>query len=250
MLNGLFTSATAMDAFSTSLDNTSNNLANINTTAFKRSTVNFADLVYQGDLGNQIGSGTRVASITPTGITDGVINKTGRDQDVAINGNGFLVVQSPDGNFHYTRDGALTRDANGMLVTSSGNTVQPPIQIPMDTLSMSIATDGTVSVLTSSAPGVTKVLGQIQLANFVNPEGLSIMPGNLYDESIASGPPAIGSPGTDGLGSIQQYALEMSNVDVSTELASMVTTQQAFAANSKVVGTTNQMLQSAMSLIQ
>ena len=250
MLNGLFTSATAMDAFSTALDNTSNNMANVNTTAFKRTNLNFADLVYQGDLNQQVGTGVRVASITPGGFKTGTLNKTGRENDVAINGSGFLVVQTSDGTFHYSRDGALSRDSNGTLVTNAGNIVQPPIQIPSDTISTSIAPDGTVSVLTSSSPGVTKVLGQIQLANFPNPEGLMIEPGNLYAESVSSGPPSIGTPGTSGLGTLQQYTLEMSNVDVSTELTSMVTTQQAFAANSKVVNTSSQMLQSAMALVQ
>lgn len=250
MLNGLYSSATALDAFSTSLGNTSNNLANVNTTAYKRSVVNFADLVYHGDLGNQIGTGVRVTSAGPASYAQGTTSRTGRENDVAISGNGFFVIQTPDGNFHYSRDGSLNRDANGMLVTNAGYIVQPPIQIPTDTLSTSISNDGTVSVITSSAPGVTLVLGQIQLANFMNPEGLRIEPGNLLAESVASGPPAIGTPGTEGRGQLQQFTLEQSNVDVSQELATMVLTQQAFAANSKVVNTSSQILESALGMIR
>ena len=249
MLTGLFTSANALSSFQTSMDNTSNNLANINTTAFKKSTVSFQDLMYTGSLNQQVGNGVKVAAVGTRGFGQGTITKTGRDTDIAINGKGFLIVQIPDGTFQYTRDGSLSRDANGRLVTNAGYIVQPPITIPADTLSTSIALDGTVTVMTSSAPNVPKVIGQIQLAGFTNQEGLKIEAGNLYSETAASGPPLIATPGTSALGQLQQSNLEQSNVNLSSELTTMVTTQQAYAANSKVINTTTQMISSALALI-
>lgn len=249
MLTGLFSSQTALNAFQTSLNNTSNNLANVNTTAFKSGVVGFQDLVSNGQLNKQLGSGVKVAAVSPRDFKQGPINKTGRDLDVAISGTGFMIVQVSDGTFMYTRDGALNRDASGRLVTNAGNVIQPPITIPNDTISTSIANDGTVTVITSSAPGTHKVVGQIQMAQFQNQEGLRVEPGNLYSETAASGSAVIGTPGTGGLGQIQQNALEQSNVDVSTELTTMVVTQQAFAANSKAINSANQLLVSALSLI-
>ena len=249
MLSGLSTSSNALTAFQTSLDNTSNNLANVNTTGFKRSVVNFQDLVYTGMQNLQVGTGSKVGSITPKGFAQGTITATGRNTDVALNGTGFLVVQMPDGSFQYTRDGSFSQDATGRLVTSQGYLVQPPITFPSDTTSITIGPDGTVTVNRSSAPNAPKVLGQLQVASFVNQEGLMIQPGNLYSETSASGPPTLGTAGSNGLGQIQQGSLEQSNVDLTTELTSLVSTQQAYVANSKAVTTANQMLTSSLALI-
>ena len=250
MLTSLFTASTALDAYQTSLDNTSNNLANINTTAFKSSSINFQDLFYSGPNMGQTGHGISVAEISPKGFSQGQTVPTQRDNDLAINGQGFFMVQLTDGQIQYTRDGSFHRDPGGRMVTNEGYVVLPPITIPANTLSTNIAMDGTVSVITSNGSGVPKVIGQIQLAEFGNQEGLRIEPGNLYSETPNSGPPIIGTPGTLGLGKVQQFALEQSNVDVTTELTKMVTTQQAFSANSKVVNASSQMITSALSLIQ
>lgn len=250
MLTGLSTASNAMNAFQTQLDNTANNLANMNTTAFKRNVVSFQDFVYGGLGNNQVGTGVRVASVGPLGFAQGTVTPTGRDTDVAINGKGFLVVALPNGAIQYTRDGSLHRDSTGRLVTNDGNILQPPITIPADTLTTTITADGSVMVVTSSAPSVPKVIGQIQLASFVNQEGLKQEAGNLYSETIASGPATIGTPGAAGLGQLEGASLEQSNVDVTTELTSLVTSQQAYVANSKVITTTNQMLTSTMGLIQ
>ena len=169
---------------------------------------------------------------------------------MAINGKGFLAVQVADGTTKYTRDGSLHRDSTGRLVTNAGNIVQPPITIPSNTTSITIGTDGTVQVTTGSAPGVPKTVGQIQLARFPNQEGLLIEAGNLYSESAASGAPTLGSPGSTGFGELQQRNLEQSNVDVTSELVAIVTAQQAYGANSKVVNTANQLLTSALSIIR
>jgi flagellar basal-body rod protein FlgG len=249
MLSGLYTSANAMSAFQTSLDNTANNLANVNTTSFKRNVVGFEDLTYTGNPGYQVGNGVRIGSITPRGFAQGTLTTTGNPTDVAITGTGFLIVQLPDGSTQYTRDGSLSISGTGQLVTSEGYIVQPAITIPANTISTSIGSDGTVTVLTSSAPNTPKTLGQIQLASFINQEGLYQQPNNLYSQSAASGPPTIGTPGTNNLGTLQSGSLEQSNVDVTTELTNLVTTQQAYTANSKVIGTTNQMVGSALSIV-
>ena len=249
MLTGLYASASAMNAFQTSLNNTANNLANIQTTAFKRSVVDFEGLSYAGNPGYQSGNGVRVSSISPRGFAQGTITATGNELDVAINGRGFLVVQNQNGTTQFTRDGSLSVDATGRLVTNDGLVVQPPITIPPNTLSTSIASDGTVTVLTSSSPTTPKTIGQLQLASFVNQEGLQIEAGNLYSQSAESGPPTIGTPGVGELGTLKSGSLEQSNTDVTTELTNLVTTQQAYTANSKVIGTTTQMVTSALSVV-
>ncbi len=250
MLTGLSTATTALGSFQTSLSNIANNLANVETTAFKSSVVGFQDLVYSGPAGLQVGNGVKVGSISPKGFTQGTINSTGRDTDLAIQGKGFFAVQLPNGTIKYTRDGSFTKGANGRLVTSAGNILQPQITIPIDALATTISPNGTVSIVTSSAPNTPKVIGQIQTVSFENQEGLLIEAGNLYSETLSSGPPNSGTPGTGILGSIKQSSLEQSNVDTTTELTSMVTAQQGYSANSKVINTTNQMLVSALGLIR
>lgn len=246
MLSAILASSNSMGAFQSSLNNTSNNIANMNTTAFKRNTVQFSDLI-SGDA-KQVPAGAQVGRIIPRGFAQGPITSTNREQDVAINGRGFFVVQTAEGTFKYTRDGAFVRNSGGQLTTAAGDVVQPPITIPADTITMSIATDGTVQVTTTSSRGVTQTLGQIQLANFQNQELLKPESGNLWVETEGSGPPTISTPGTSGAGTLKQSCLEQSNVDLTTELTNLVTTQQAFSANSKAVNTMMTMVGSGLSL--
>lgn len=249
MFTGMSTAATALDAFQTSVEATSNNLANVNTTAFKRSMVNFQDLVYNGPVNLQVGNGVKVSEISTRDFKQGGEVSTGRDLDVYISGNGFFTVQQPDGTTKFTRDGSLQKDALGRLVTNNGNIVQPPITFPADTISTSISSDGVVSVVTGSAPGQIKVLGQIQLTSFPNPAGLSQEAGNLFSETPASGTPTTGIPGTNGLGTVKQKSLEDSNVDMTAEMTQLVTSQRAYDANSRVLTTSYQMVGSALDMI-
>jgi flagellar basal-body rod protein FlgG len=250
MLAGLFSSASALDAFQTSLETTSNNLANINTTAFKRSTVSFQDLMPQGSLNQQVGQGVRVSAISQGDMQQGPIQKTGNDLDLSILGNGFFAVQTPSGQIQYSRDGSFRTDALNRLVDGSGNILQPPMTLPADTISTTISAQGVVSVVTSSAPTSVTVLGHITLAGFSNPAGLQVNAGNLYSETPASGPPTIAAAGSNGLGTIQQGALEQSNVDMTSEMASLVTAQQAFNVNSQAVKTADQIVSSSLNLVQ
>lgn len=248
MLRGLFSAANALQAFQTALDTSSNNLANVNTTAFKRSTVSFQDLIYFGPTNRQVGNGVRVAATTRD-FTEGPAVSTGNELDLLIDGNGFFAVQISNGQLQYTRDGALHIDGLGRLVTDEGFFIQPPITLPADTISINVATDGVVSVLTGSSPSIPIVVGQLQLGRFINPQGLRSEMGNRFSETSDSGPPITGIPGTNALGSIQQKILEHSNVDVASELIQLTTATRAYEVNARVLRTTNQLLQSSLDLV-
>jgi flagellar basal-body rod protein FlgG len=255
MIRSLWIAKTGLEGQQTALDVISNNLANVNTNGFKRGRAVFQDLMYQtlrqpgaqvGDAtqlpsGLQLGTGTRVAA-TERLHTEGNLTNTGADMDVAIQGRGFLQVQLPDGTDAYTRDGSLQTDQNGQLTTAGGYVVQPPINVPENALTITIGKDGTVSVTQPAAPGINVQIGQLQLANFVNPTGLQSVGDNLYLETDSSGAPNIGQPGVDGLGTILQNYVETSNVNVAEELVNMITTQRAYEMNSKAVETSDQML--------
>lgn len=255
MFRSLWIAKTGLEGQQTSMDVISNNLANVNTNGFKRGRAVFQDLMYQtlrqpgaqvGDAnqlpsGLQVGTGTRVAA-TERLHTEGNLTSTGADLDVAIQGAGFLQIQLPDGTDAYTRDGSLQRDQNGQLTTSGGYVVQPPINVPNNALTITIGKDGTVSVTQPAAPGVNVQIGQLQLANFINPVGLQSVGDNLYLETDASGPPNIGQPGVDGLGTMLHKYVETSNVNVAEELVNLITTQRAYEMNSKAVETSDQML--------
>ncbi|HTJ99373.1 MAG TPA: flagellar basal-body rod protein FlgG [Bordetella sp.] len=255
MLRSLWIAKTGLEGQQTSLDVISNNLANVNTNGFKRGRAVFQDLMYQtlrqpgaqvGDAnqlpsGLQLGTGTRVAA-TERLHTEGNLTNTSDPMDIAIQGQGFLNVQLPDGTDAYTRDGALQVDQNGQLTTAGGLVLQPPINVPNNALSLTIGKDGTVSVTQPAAPGTSVQIGQLQLANFINPNGLQAVGDNLYLETDASGAPNIGQPTVDGLGSIMQQYVETSNVNVAEELVNMITTQRAYEMNSKAVETSDQML--------
>ncbi len=255
MMRSLWTSKTGMEAQQFQLDVVSHNLANVSTNGFKRSHAVFEDLMYQTlrqpgansteqtqlPTGLQVGLGVRPVA-TSRMYGQGSLQQTTNSLDLAVQGNGFFQVAMPDGTTGYTRDGAFQVDAQGQLVTSEGYLVQPQITIPAAALKTSIGSDGTVTVM---LPGqaAPQTVGQIQLANFINPPGLDARGKNLFAETAASGQPSTGAPGLNGLGSIQQGFLETSNVNVVEELVQMIQTQRAYEMNSKAIQTSDQMLQ-------
>lgn len=255
MIRSLWIAKTGLDAQQTQLDVISNNLANVGTNGFKRSRAVFEDLLYQTlrqpgaqssqqtviPEGLQIGTGVRPIS-TARVHTQGNLQQTSNQFDVAINGQGFLQVQMPDGTFGYTRDGSLRMDAQGQLVTSNGFPVSPAVTIPANAQSVTIAQDGTVSV-TLQGSATPQQVGTLQLANFINAAGLQAVGQNLYVETAASGTPTSGTPGTNGLGLLSQGYVETSNVNVVEELVNMIQTQRAYEINSKAIQTSDQMLQ-------
>ncbi|HWK70739.1 flagellar basal-body rod protein FlgG [Pollutimonas sp. M17] len=255
MIRSLWIAKTGLESQQTNMDVISNNLANVNTSAFKRSRAVFEDLMYQTirqpgaqvgaanqlPSGLQIGTGVRTVA-TERIHTQGNVKETGNPMDVAIQGNGFLQVEMPDGTFAYTRDGNLQKDQNGQLVTAGGYPIQPPINIPDNALTITIARDGTVSVTQPGAAGVNVQIGQLQLSTFVNTTGLQSAGENLYVETDASGPANFAQPGLDGAGLLLQQYTETSNVNVAEELVNMITTQRAYEMNSKAIQTSDQML--------
>ena len=260
MIRSLWISKTGMDAQQTQLDVVSNNLANVNTTGFKRSRAVFEDLLYQNarepgaqssqqttlPSGLQIGTGTRVVT-TERLHTQGNLTKTGNSTDVAINGNGFFQVQMPDGTLAYTRDGNFQINAQGQLVTSSGYPVQPAVTVPQNATSLTIGKDGVVTVTTPGTVNSTQV-GTFQLANFINPAGLRSLGENLYAETEASGTANLANPGSNGVGALNQNYVETSNVNVVEEMIQMIQTQRAYEINSKAVQTADRMLEKVAQL--
>ncbi|MGZ8236669.1 MAG: flagellar basal-body rod protein FlgG [Methylobacter sp.] len=250
----LWVAKSGLDAQQTRMAVISNNLANVNTTGFKRGRAVFEDLMYQNlrqvggqstqntqlPTGLQLGTGVRTVA-TEKLHTQGNVQPTENSLDVAINGRGFLQILMPNGDINYTRDGSFKLDATGQIVTSGGLTLDPAITVPQDAESITIGTDGTVS---AKLPGAAEpsVLGQIQTANFINPTGLEAIGENLYRESAASGAPIIGTPGEAEYGTLVQGSLETSNVNVVEELVNMIETQRAYEMNSKAISTTDQML--------
>ncbi|MBW8039380.1 MAG: flagellar basal-body rod protein FlgG [Planctomycetes bacterium] len=259
MLRAFSTAATGMSAQQMMVDVTANNLANINTTGFKRSQIGFQDLLYvkmrefgtevssgvKSPGGLEVGSGVRAASTIKV-FTGGELINTGRSLDIAINGDGFLQVTMPDGNIKYTRDGSLQINANGQLVTQSGFTTVPAISISSDAVSVDIEKDGGVNVTDSS--GSQSVVGTIQLARFPNPSGLSSEGDNLLAQTEASGTPTTGTAGESGFGSIQATFLEKSNVQMVTELVNLITAQRAYEVSSRTIKAGDEMLRNAIQI--
>ncbi len=250
----LWASKTGLDAQQTRMAVVSNNLANVNTTGFKRSRAVFEDLLYQNL--RQVGAQTSQDTQYPTGMylgtgvrivateklhTQGGLTQTGGSLDLAVQGQGFFEVLMPDGSSTYTRDGSFQVNSEGQLVTASGYQVQPPVTIPDDALSITIGADGTVSVTTPGTAAPTTI-GQLQLVDFINPAGLEPRGENLYAESAASGAPQVGTPGLNGLGTLIQGSLETSNVNVVEELVNMIETQRAYEMNARAVSTVDQMV--------
>jgi flagellar basal-body rod protein FlgG len=251
----LWAAKTGLDAQQTRMAVTSNNLANVSTSGFKKGRAVFEDLLYQNV--NQVGASTSQDTLAPSGLslgtgvrvvateklfTQGNLVQTGNPLDMAIQGRGFFQVLLPDGTLGYTRDGSFQVSAEGELVTSSGYKVQPGITIPDGAQSVSVGSDGTVSVSIAGQAAPTQV-GSLQLVDFVNPAGLQARGENLLLESASSGPAQAGTPGLDGLGSLAQGSLESSNVNVVEELVNMIETQRAYEMNSKAIQTTDQMLE-------
>ncbi|MBN2590873.1 MAG: flagellar basal-body rod protein FlgG [Sedimentisphaerales bacterium] len=259
MLRAFSTAATGMTAQQMMVDIISNNLANINTTGFKRSQINFQDLVYVNmqesgtevasgvvaPTGLEIGSGVRAASTTKV-FSAGELENTGNNLDIAIGGDGFFQVVMPNGELRYTRDGALQVNGNGELVTSQGYAIEPSISGLSDAVEITIQKDGGVNVTDSS--GSQSVVGNIQLARFPNPAGLSSEGDNLLAETIASGSAITGTPGENGLGSIQSGFLEKSNVQMVKELVNLITAQRAYEINSRAIRAGDDMLRTANSI--
>lgn len=260
MLRAFSTAATGMSAQEQIVNAIANNLANVNTTGFKKSHMDFHDLMYihlkkpgtrtdetsLSPTGLEIGGGVKAASTLKV-FTAGELENTGRPMDLAILGDGFFQVTMPDGSTQYTRDGSIRIDANGSMVTSGGYMLEPSITIPPDWKSLNIGKDGTVTV--NSAGTLTEV-GQINLAKFPNPSGLSSMGGNLYAETPASGTPTTGTPGQSGIGALEQGFLEKSNVQMATELVKLITAQRAYEVNAKAIKSGNDMLQSANQILR
>ena len=250
----LWIAKTGLDAQQTQMAVVTNNLANVNTTGFKRGRAVFADLLYQtvrqpgaqssqdSQLPSGLMLGTGVRSVaTEKLFTQGNIVQTGNQLDLAVNGRGFFQILLPDGTRAYSRDGSFQLSANGELVNSNGYALDPGITIPEQTQSVTIGADGTVSVLVAGESSPTEV-GQLQLVDFINPAGLQPMGENLFLETAASGDPQAGTPGEDGVGTLVQGSLESSNVNVVEELVNMIETQRAYEMNSKAIATTDEML--------
>lgn len=260
MMRSLWTSASGMVGQQTNMDVISNNLANVNTTGYKKSRLDFQDLLYEvirepgasvgqgGQLptGIQIGHGVRPVA-TQKMFTTGNMQQTGNVLDVAIEGDGFFQVVRPDGSLAYTRDGAFKKDAEGRITTSEGYLLEPEIVIPDNATSLSISPDGKVTV-TVAGSGTPQEIGEIQLVRFINPAGLLAVGRNLYVETAASGAPMVATPGTEGLGTLLHQFLEMSNVQVVEEMVNMIVAQRAYEMNSKAIQASDEMLGLAANL--
>ena len=256
MLRALYTAASGMSAQQLNLDTIANNLSNSSTAGFYARRVQFSDLVYQNVImpgaaatqqttvaaGLQVGLGTMPAA-SEVVQTQGNFSSTGNPLDLAIQGLGFFQVTLPDGSIAYTRSGSFHLDAQGNIVTANGTPLQPNITIPANATSITVGSDGTVSV-TESGQTAAQQVGSIQLAMFPNPGGLNSVGTNLYLATTASGDPIVGAPGAaEGLGTIQQGMLEQSNVDVVQEFVSMIVAQRSYESNARVVTSADQMLQ-------
>jgi flagellar basal-body rod protein FlgG len=255
----LYTAATGMDAMQTKLDVIANNLANINTTAFKKDRANFEDLMYRNEVypgtldanqtptpvGTQVGMGTRIQS-TQKDFAQGAVQRTGRQWDIAIEGNGFLQVLDPlTQTIMFTRSGNLDLNADGTVVIGSAQTgrpLEPPVQIPQDADEVVISSTGMISVRQPNQPELQQV-GQLQLVRFINPDGLAKVGENLYQQTDASNTPIPNDPGTNGMGTIRQSSLEASNVEPVQELIDLITTQRGFELNSQAVQAGDQLMQ-------
>ena len=263
MFHALYTAASGMTAQQINLDNIANNLANASTTGFQQRRLQFTDLLYQNEImpgsaatqqttvstGLQIGLGTRPGQ-TEIIQTQGAFASTGNPLDFAIQGTGFFQVLMPNNQIGYTRAGSFQPNAQGALVTANGNALQPTITIPANATSITVGSDGTVSV---TLPGQTNAaqVGVLQLATFANPGGLNSVGNNIYLATTASGDAVVGTPGgADGIGTIQQGMLEQANVNIVDEFVSMILAQRSYESNSRVVKAADEMLQGLNQLAQ
>jgi flagellar basal-body rod protein FlgG len=250
----LWSAKTGLDAQNTQMAIIANNLANANTTGFKSQRAAFQDLMYQNirqvgaqstqntqyTTGLTLGTGVRIVA-TEANYAQGSVTQTNGPLDLSISGRGFFQITLPDGSIAYTRDGSFTLDNQGNVVTASGYPLQPALTVPVGTQSVTVGNDGVVTAVAAS--GKTTTIGQVQLADFINVQGLQQMGNNLAIESAASGSPQTGTPGANGLGTVQEGSLETSNVNTVTELVNMIECQRAYEMNSKAITTTDQMLE-------
>ena len=256
MFRSLNVAATGMAAEETQLDTIANNLANANTTGYKRQAAQFEDLLYQnarvagsnadgtvGPTATQVGTGVRVVATTRS-FEQGTLQQTGNPLDLAVQGEGLFAVMRPTGELAYTRSGSFQLDAQRRLTTSDGLPLEPPITIPADATSVTIAADGTVSVQQPGGHASTNV-GQIRLTTFPNPNGLSALGNNLFGATASSGEPVTGAPALEGRGTLLQGSIEGSNVNVVDEMVAMIRTQRAYEINSKVISAADEMLRNA-----
>jgi flagellar basal-body rod protein FlgG len=255
MMRSLWTAASGMEAQQLQIDVISNNLANANTSGFKKSKVNFQDLLYQSLMypgaasssqsqlptGFQVGLGTRPVAVHKL-FAQGDFQLTRSELDMAIEGSGFFKIQMPSGESAYTRDGAFKLNAQGEVVTSEGYRLEPGLSVPQDATAISIGADGTVSVMRPGQTGFSEV-GRITLTRFPNPPGLFAVGRNAFSPTDSSGDAVEGTPGLDGLGTIAQGFLEMSNVNIVEEMVAMIVAQRAYEVNSKAIQTSDDMLQ-------
>lgn len=262
MIRALWTAASGMQAQVLNIDVTSNNLANVNTTGFKKSRADFQDLLYetlrpagvesadgtQVPTGIQVGHGARTVAVQKIFIQGGY-QLTDNPLDIAIEGDGFFQIMQPNGEIAYTRDGAFKLNSDGQIVTSDGFLLEPEMAIPADTVAINIGIDGTVSVL-QAGEIETADIGVVELSSFINPAGLSSIGRNLYIPTAASGDAVVGTAGQDGFGTIMQRCLERSNVSVVDEMVNMITAQRAYEINSKAIKTADEMLHMANNLRQ
>ena len=260
MMRALFSGASGMQAQTLNIDVISNNLANINTTGFKKSRAEFQDLIYQTlrepgarstitteiPTGVQVGLGVKPVAVNKI-FSQGNFKQTGSALDLVIEGDGFFQVTMPDGTIAYSRDGGFSKDSTGRVVTNEGYPLEPVITIPADAVSITVGNDETISIL---RPGETVAaeIGTLQLAKFINPSGLKSLGKNLYQDTTTSGDPILGTPGLEGLGTIAQGYKELSNVDIVEELVGMIIAQRAYETNSKAIRAADQMLKDAIQL--
>jgi flagellar basal-body rod protein FlgG len=262
MIRSLYTAATGMEAQKLNIDVISNNLANVNTTGYKRSRADFQDLIYQTI--SEAGTTSAEGSVLPTGIQVGLgvktiavqkifdqgdFSSTGNPLDLVIEGDGFFQITKPDAEIGYTRGGAFKLDNEGRIVTSDGYPLEPSITIPANATSITIGTDGRVSIMQSGSSTPTEV-GQITLARFSNPAGLKAIGKTMFVETDSSGEAITGTPGSEGMGTINQGFLEMSNVNIVEEMVNMIVSQRAYEINSKAVTASDEMLQTISNLIR
>lgn len=260
-MRSLWTATTGMSAQNLNMDVISNNLANVSTSGFKKSRADFQDLLYQimqvpgsptsadtkSPTGIQVGLGVKPAAITKV-FTEGDIIQTENKLDVAIEGSGFFQVTLPDGNTAYTRAGNFKLDGEGRLTTSDGYPIDPEITIPEDATEVTISQTGVVSAIVGDSTTSTE-LGNLDLADFVNDAGLIAIGKNLFRETEASGTATVSTPGTNGIGTLLQGYIENSNVNLVEEMTHMITTQRAYEINSKVISTSNEMMQTVTNMV-
>ena len=254
MIRGLYTAATGMNAQQHNIDVTSNNIANVNTMGFKKDRAEFQDLMYErlnytagatsdstrNPTGIDVGLGVRVSGVQKS-FLQGELKDTGNSLDIAIEGKGFFQITQPDGEIAYTRNGSFKLDNEGAIVNGNGYRLEPEIVVPQNLIDLTIAKDGMVSA-TDPTTGTIQQLGQITIADFINPAGLRPIGETLFMDTEASGDPIVGNPTTDQLGNLRQGMVELSNVALVNEMVDLITAQRAYEANSKSISTTDEML--------